>query len=143
MASIEVVGFFKPSCERRCPRRDRVTLFCCTAIEFTYSCVLPFSVIRSILAAQSDEPDDSDKPDEISGDTAPVIDKNDVTELRKTLCSLSLEERKALPGLPVERADVMPAALVAIDTVLKCAGRDAVIQSSYNLRYGIAAELLG
>ena len=95
-----------------------------------------FSVIRSILAEQSAE------SLEMSRETSSVIDRNDITELKKTLCGLSMEERKTLPGLPLERADVMPTALVTIDTVLKLAGRGTVTQSSYNLRYGIAAELL-
>lgn len=92
-----------------------------------------FSVIRLILAAQA--------VDEAT-DTSPVLNKKDITRLRQTLCNLSLDERKALPGLPAARADVMPTALITIDTILELAGRDTIIHSSYNLRYGIAAELL-
>ena len=92
-----------------------------------------FSVIRSILAAQA--------VDETT-DASPVLYKKDITQLKKTLCHLSLEERKAVPGLPAERADVMPTALITIDTILERSCRDTIIHSFYNLRYGIAAELL-
>lgn len=93
-----------------------------------------FSVIRSILAAQA--------ANGTTTVTSPVLNKKDITRLRQTLCHLSLDERKAVPGLPAARADVMPTALITIDTILELAGRDTIIQSSYNLRYGIAAELL-
>ncbi len=92
-----------------------------------------FSVIRSILAAQAGTTIDK---------TSSVISKENVIELKATLCSLSLEERKALPGLSEARADVMPVALITIDTVLALAVRNSVTHSSYNLRYGIAVELL-
>ncbi|NNM14025.1 MAG: hypothetical protein HKO58_06855, partial [Gammaproteobacteria bacterium] len=92
-----------------------------------------FSVIRSILAAQSGEMIDT---------ASPVIYKNDIIELKKTLCNLSLDERKTIPGLPAARADVMPTALITIDAVLERSGRDTVTQSSCNLRYGTAAALL-
>ena len=92
-----------------------------------------FSVIRSILAARSDG---------MIQNGSPVIYKSDIAELKKTLCELPLYKRKNMPGLPEPRADVMPTALITIDTVLEHADRDTVTQSSYNLRYGIAAELL-
>ena len=92
-----------------------------------------FSVIRSILAEQSG------RQMEV---TSPVIESKLITELKKTLCSLSLDERKAIHGLSVARADIMPTALITIDAVLKLSGRETVTQSSYNLRYGIATTLL-
>lgn len=92
-----------------------------------------FSVIRSILNARADE-----NP----RDTSQVLYRKDITQLKETLCNLSLDERKALPGLPSARADIMPAALITIDTVLELSGRAIVTQSFYNLRYGIAAALL-
>ena len=92
-----------------------------------------FSVIRSILAAQSGKKME---------DTLPILHKDAIAELKKTLCGLSLDERKNIPGLPMERADVIPAALITIHTILELSGREIITQSSYNLRYGIAAELL-
>lgn len=92
-----------------------------------------FSILRSILAAQTGRTFE---------DIAPTIDKRDIMELKTMLCRLGLAERKTIPGLPAVRADVMPTALITIDTVLECAGCDTVTHSSYNLRYGIAADLL-
>ncbi len=56
--------------------------------------------------------------------------------------ALPLHERMAVPHLPAARADIIPAALITIDSVLEYADRDRVTHSFYNLRYGIAAELL-
>ena len=92
-----------------------------------------FSVIRSILGA---------KPGTTIEGASSVIHKKNISELKSTLCNLSLNERKTIPGLSEARADVMPVALITIDTVLESAGRDTITHSFYNLRYGIAVELL-
>lgn len=59
------------------------------------------------------------------------------------LAPLSAPERQQLTGLPPGRADILPAALLVFSAVLEAAGADHVTQSFYNLRYGLAAELLG
>jgi exopolyphosphatase/guanosine-5'-triphosphate,3'-diphosphate pyrophosphatase len=92
-----------------------------------------FSVIRSILGAKAGTTIES---------ASSVIHKKNISELKSTLCNLSLNERKTIPGLSEARADVMPVALITIDTVLESAGRDTITHSFYNLRYGIATELL-
>lgn len=92
-----------------------------------------FSAIGSMLTT---------KAGMVAGEPDPVIHRKDIKELKSTLCHLSLLEREALPGLPKARADVMPTALITIDAVLELAGRDSVTCSSFNLRYGIAIQLL-
>ncbi len=56
--------------------------------------------------------------------------------------ALPLAARRALPGLPAARADVIPTALATILEVARLAGVERLTHSFYNLRYGIADELL-
>ncbi len=59
------------------------------------------------------------------------------------LAALSLAERRsAIPGLPPARADVFPAALATMIASGRAAGVSSFRHSLYNLRHGLAAELL-
>ncbi|HVU18960.1 MAG TPA: phosphatase [Candidatus Didemnitutus sp.] len=58
------------------------------------------------------------------------------------MASLPLAERKKLPGLPPERADVYPAALATLIAVAETGGIVSYRHSYYNLRYGLATQLL-
>lgn len=93
-----------------------------------------FTVTRAVLAAQNDQTIE---------ERSPVLHKKEITQLKARLMALPLHERMAIPHLPATRADIIPSALITIDTVLDTAKRDQVTHSFYNLRYGIAAELLG
>lgn len=63
-------------------------------------------------------------------------------ELLYELSVLSVEERIARTGLPANRADIMPTALVVLISVAKWARVTSIHHSLYNLRWGIAAEML-
>jgi exopolyphosphatase/guanosine-5'-triphosphate,3'-diphosphate pyrophosphatase len=52
-----------------------------------------------------------------------------------------IDERIAL-GIPAGRADIMPVALLTLLTLLRLARVEHIHHSFYNLRYGIAAEML-
>ncbi len=93
-----------------------------------------FAVSRAVLAAQAGCTLD---------DFNPTLLYADLEALKSRLCALTLHERLAVPHLPASRADIIPAALIIILAVLKHAGRLKITHSHYNLRYGIAAELLG
>jgi exopolyphosphatase / guanosine-5'-triphosphate,3'-diphosphate pyrophosphatase len=67
----------------------------------------------------------------------------DLEELAARLCAATLAERRAIPGMPPARADVFPAALVTLTEVARLAHVEAFQHSFYNLRFGLAAELLG
>lgn len=54
----------------------------------------------------------------------------------------TLAERRACPGLPAPRADVYPTALATYLAIAHRGGFTAFCHSLYNLRYGIAQELL-
>ena len=59
------------------------------------------------------------------------------------LGAMPLPERRAVPGLPPERADVFPVALATLVALADIGGFDAFQHSLYNLRWGVAAEALG
>ncbi len=92
------------------------------------------STVRAILAARA-------------GQTFEQSDSHvTVAALRSLLAELgrlSLDERKKTPGLPPPRADVFPTALATLVAVAESGGFDAYRHSLFNLRFGLAAELLG
>lgn len=90
-------------------------------------------ITRAILAAQADI--------EIE-ERSPVITLSEIAQLRKQLAALYLHQRMAIPHLPAARADILPAALLTIETALQTADAKQLTHSFRNLRYGIAAELL-
>lgn len=75
-------------------------------------------------------------------DTPAIIGTDTLGQLLDELTPMTLEQRKAVPGLPAARADVFPAALVTIITVADCAHIDRFHHSLHNLRWGLAAEAL-
>lgn len=75
-------------------------------------------------------------------DTPPIIGTHTLGELLDELAPMTLEERKAVPGLPAARADVFPAALITMVTVADYAHIERFHHSLHNLRWGLAAEAL-
>ena len=71
-----------------------------------------------------------------------ILPVNRLRELFADLSSLSLKERKALPHLPRSRADIFPTALRVILSVAEYAKVASFHHTYYNLRFGIATELL-
>ncbi len=76
-------------------------------------------------------------------DSSPTVKIHDMRRLMRKLAALTLAERLAIKNLPPTRADIMPVALVVITTVMELAMASSIVHSFYNLRYGLAAELLG
>ncbi len=75
-------------------------------------------------------------------ETPAVIGTDTLGQLLDELAPLTLDERKAIPGLPAARADVFPAALITIITVADYAHIERFHHSLHNLRWGLAAEAL-
>lgn len=75
-------------------------------------------------------------------DTPAIIGTDTLGGLLDELSLMTLEQRKAVPGLPAARADVFPAALVTIITVADYAHIERFHHSLHNLRWGLAAEAL-
>ncbi|MEO0510683.1 MAG: phosphatase [Verrucomicrobiota bacterium] len=92
-----------------------------------------FAVCRAILAAQRGQSIDSRNP---------TMDLGELVELKNRLCDMSLRARAEVPHLPSSRADIIPAALITIVSLLNHINRTSLTHSFYNLRYGVAAEML-
>lgn len=88
---------------------------------------------RAILAARQNLPLEA---------TPPSIAVADLQRLCDDLATLSLSDRQDIPGLPAARADVFPTALATLIALAEVGGFDTYLHSLYNLRYGLAAELL-
>ena len=76
-------------------------------------------------------------------DTDASVPLASLKELQAWLAPLPLAKRKTIPGLPPARADVMPAAVTVFIALADLGGFSAFRNSVYNLRFGLADELLG
>jgi exopolyphosphatase/guanosine-5'-triphosphate,3'-diphosphate pyrophosphatase len=72
-----------------------------------------------------------------------TIKLSDVQSIERKIISTNLDERIELfPNLPMDRADIFPAAVVVILQIMKFAKADKITHSFHNLRYGIARQVL-
>ncbi len=92
------------------------------------------TTVRAIFAARQGLP--------LTG-VSPIIPVDSLRALLADVARLPLDERRKVPGLPAARADVFPAALATAIAVAEAGGIVAFHHSLYNLRYGLADELLG
>jgi len=91
------------------------------------------STVRAIQGAKTGRP---------AEETAPVITVGRLHELLEQVAALPLRERQQVPGLPAARADVFPTALATFIAIAETGDLSAFRHSFYNLRWGLAAELL-
>ena len=82
------------------------------------------------------------QPWETPAETSPDISITRLRDLFLETAQMTLERRCRIALLPKERADIFPTGLLILLTVAELAGRDSLIHSFYNLRYGLAGELL-
>ena len=92
-----------------------------------------YTVSRAMLAAETDSDIEH---------SLPHLERSSLSQLKNKLAPLPLRERLSIPHLPAARADIMPTALITIDALLEVANRSSLTHSFYNLRYGVAANLL-
>jgi len=92
------------------------------------------TTVRAMLVAQAGRP-------LAESDTS--VGVTELEQLFARIAPLPLDARRAVPGLPAARADVFPSALATILEVARLAHVERFTHSFYNLRYGIADELLG
>lgn len=107
------------------PSRDRVPVIATGGSVAT---------ARAMLAARQDVAFEARSPHIGVAELAALLDE---------LAPLPLAQRKKIPGLPASRADVMPAALATLIEVARLAGVDELLHSGSNLRFGVAARMLG
>jgi exopolyphosphatase / guanosine-5'-triphosphate,3'-diphosphate pyrophosphatase len=74
--------------------------------------------------------------------TSSRITTIELKELLAWLGPLPLVSRQSIRGLPPARADVFPAALTTLLALAEAGGLSALVNSLYNLRYGLADEAL-
>lgn len=75
-------------------------------------------------------------------DTPSMVVTPTLESLIDELAPLTLDERRAIPGMPQARADVFPTALVTLLAITESAGLNHFHHSLFNLRWGLAAETL-
>lgn len=92
-----------------------------------------FTTLRGILAGEAGK-DIHHAPQRIA--------LEDIDRLANRLGAMTLDERRTVPRLPPGRADVFPTALATVAAVARRAGASVFRHSFYNLRFGLAAEML-
>ena len=91
------------------------------------------TVARAILAARDNT---------VLEKYSQIISLLQIRELKAELISLPLSERIKIKSLPATRADILPTALITIEQIMHLMGHKQLIHSQYNLRYGIALDIL-
>lgn len=66
-----------------------------------------------------------------------------IRELKDKICRLPADERRTLPGIPADRVDIMPAALLTLCILADLTGADAFQLTHRGVRHGMAQLLLG
>lgn len=66
-----------------------------------------------------------------------------IRALRDQMCALDVEARRKVPGIPADRADIMPAALITLCVIADLTGAEAFHLSHYGVRHGMIELLLG
>lgn len=66
-----------------------------------------------------------------------------IRELKDKVCRMTAAERRTLPGIPADRLDIMPAALLTLCILADLTGADAFQVTHRGVRHGMAQLLLG
>ena len=146
LGAVRISERFIPNKEKPISRNIETAISAFVSVELTQSAfsfdpaAIPliatggaFAVSRAVLA---------DKAGRSIDEYEASIRYPELEALKSQLCAMSLEERKQVPDLPASRADITPTALITILALMRHAKREAFTHSFYNLRYGIAAEML-
>jgi exopolyphosphatase / guanosine-5'-triphosphate,3'-diphosphate pyrophosphatase len=71
-----------------------------------------------------------------------TLTRKNLKKLAATLCSLNLEDRKKLPGINPDRADIIVAGAAIIDSVMEDFGLEEICVSHKELRDGLLVDYL-
>jgi exopolyphosphatase/guanosine-5'-triphosphate,3'-diphosphate pyrophosphatase len=69
-----------------------------------------------------------------------TLSGGDLADLREELCAMTVEQRKAIPGLDPGRAQVIAAGALILENVLAMSGLDEVVVSEHDILYGMVLE---
>ena len=75
-------------------------------------------------------------------DTGPSLGLIAVRNWLSRLSALDLDSRRQVPGIPVARADIMPAALATVAALAEHLGAENLHVTHHGLRHGLAATLM-
>jgi exopolyphosphatase / guanosine-5'-triphosphate,3'-diphosphate pyrophosphatase len=72
----------------------------------------------------------------------PVLSIKDLQKVTDLLCSLPLEQRRKVPGMNPERADIIIAGAAILDTFMKELGIDSILTTGRGLQDGLLVDYL-
>src|SRR5262245_5651397 len=67
----------------------------------------------------------------------------EIRRLRRRVLAADVAQRALIPGIDTKRVDLMPAAAVLVDTVLRAAGAPELVACGWALREGVLLDLAG
>jgi len=66
--------------------------------------------------------------------------RDDLQKVLARMCAMSLDERKGIPGIKPQRADILPGGIIVLDTVLDIVKRDAAVATAADLLLGFLLQ---
>jgi exopolyphosphatase/guanosine-5'-triphosphate,3'-diphosphate pyrophosphatase len=81
-------------------------------------------------------------PAHLRPDPGPAFSREWLAAFSARVLGQTFAERVSASHLPESRADIFPAALILFQTLLDVSGAPSLTHSFYNLRFGIAAQLI-
>ncbi len=80
----------------------------------------------------------------VRGRAAPIasyrLTRADLQSTLKRLCDMNLDERKKVPGMRPQRADILPAGIIVLDAALEALGRDEALATTSDLLLGFLLQ---
>jgi exopolyphosphatase/guanosine-5'-triphosphate,3'-diphosphate pyrophosphatase len=76
------------------------------------------------------------------GNSDPVLSYKDLQKVIDLLCSLPLDQRRKVPGMNPERADIIIAGAAILDTFMKELGLDTIMTTGRGLQDGLLVDYL-
>jgi len=71
-----------------------------------------------------------------------VLEQSDLKEVIALLCSLPLDERKKVPGINADRADIIIGGAVILETIMEDCALKEIMISNRSLRHGLLMDYL-
>lgn len=75
-------------------------------------------------------------------ESSPDLPRDRLEAFFQEIAECSMEERMSRIGVPSPRADILPAGLCAILAVMERAGAERIRHSFFNLRFGVASQVV-
>ncbi|MFY9719378.1 MAG: hypothetical protein WAK16_07015 [Candidatus Cybelea sp.] len=72
--------------------------------------------------------------------TTQRLERADLQHVLRLLAAMPLEERKMVPGMKPQRADILPGGIIVLDTAMEIVGRDEAVATSADLLLGILLQ---